>query len=695
MKIIVLPLLGALGFLAGCAVPPPLLPPRMEVPGKPTAADKGSVGNPRSDALVTRVTETPKPPLAEGQAPRQPQPPGAPEEATITFAFEQIPLASFVQAVYGASLKRNVNVDPAVVARQDLITIRTGTPQTPSQVADAARLLLKSYGIAVIDLGSIVRIVPDTANVGYLPEIRRGRALPDTPLPLRPIFQLVELQVVRNPEVAQWIKTLFGAKVNMLEDPGRNAIWLSGQPDDVAAAMEALKVLDQPLMKGRHSLRITPVYMTVDEMSQRLSQVLLAQGYSSGPPTPGSSSPITLVPIQAVNALFVFATDPTVAAYVTAWAKELDQPQTRGVGRSFFSYQVRYSDAQSVAGTLERILGGAAAPRAGTGAAPGGAAAPAALGRVVVDQSSNTVIFQGTSEDYVQIRGILELIDRPAKQALIEVTVAEVALTENSQLGVEWLVEKVNLGGVVTSYGTLGGLGIGSSGFNLSRIDSAAGRKLLLNALASDNRSTILSSPRVVARNGESATIQVGQEVPIITSQQTSPTTGSTGAVLQTVQYRSAGVILRVRPVIHSGNQIDLEISQEVSAAQSTTTGVSTSPTFGTRKIDTKLSLREGSTVLLGGLISNNSSMGNAGIPFLKNIPLVGHAFRTDTTKRDRTELIILITPYIIASDNDAQAVTEAFRSQLGDWARGSPGKGGPDSGTATPAPSANVPVKP
>ncbi|HEY6853263.1 MAG TPA: hypothetical protein VI139_03380, partial [Gemmatimonadales bacterium] len=115
---------------------------------------------------------------------------------------------------------------------------------------------------------------------------------------------------------------------------------------------------------------------------------------------------------------------------------------------------------------------------------------------------------------------------------------------------------------------------------------------------------------------------------------------------------------------------VDLDVAQEVSFAVATTTGVSNSPTFSSRKVQTRLSLKNGSTVMLGGLMSSNESRGNAGIPFLKDIPIIGQAFRNNTNKSDRTELIVLITPYIIEDDNDAQAVTDAFRNQLGDWAR-------------------------
>jgi general secretion pathway protein D len=295
---------------------------------------------------------------------------------------------------------------------------------------------------------------------------------------------------------------------------------------------------------------------------------------------------------------------------------------------------------------------------------------------VVVDRGSNTLIFTGQSEDYGGIRNLLQILDKPAKAALIEVTVAEVSLTDNSQLGIEWLAKEAGLsGGRSYTAGTLGGLSIGTAGFNFRLFDNAGDVRLILNALASSNRATILSSPRVVARNGETATIQVGQEVPIISSQQVATTGATTPAIAtttvpQSIQYKSTGVILNVKPVIHSGDRVDLDVAQEVSAAQATTTGVSTSPTFSTRKVQTKLSLKNGATVLLGGLMSSNKSDGNAGIPLLKDIPVVGQLFRNDTGKSDRTELIVLITPYIIEDDSDAQAVTEAFRKRLGGWAQ-------------------------
>ena len=664
-------------FLNACATDQPLIPTPLDLPEKVAEYSALNRDNEQAREQVTRISETPKPPeperLQAGVPVTTPAPLSTEEKPDITLSFEQIPLSSFIQVVYAEILKKNVNIDPQIVARKDLVTLRTGELQTRTQVESTARLLLKSFGIAVMDIGGLVRVVPDNTALGYLPEIRRGRALPETPLSLRPIFQLVELQAVRNSDVAGWIRIMFGNKVDVKDDGIRNAILLSGNSDAVMAALEAVHVLDQPLMRERKSVRIAPAFWSVDDLAKKLTEILQAEGYSAGT-TVNSAFPITLLPVPSVNALIVFASNQTLLDHVNAWVMELDTANERGTGRNLFSYEVQHIDAQVLAGTLEKLLSGSVSAIARPAGATGGATAPSQPGKVVVDQSSNTLIFQGFNEDYGQIRSLLQRLDKPSKEALIEVTVAEVTLSDSSQLGVEWLIKQAQLDGSKIVAGTLGGLSAGSAGFTFRRFDSAGDVKLLLNALASSNKATILSTPRVVASNGETATIQVGQEVPIITSQQVAPTTGANNntslTVPQAVQYRNTGVILTVKPVIHSGDQVSLDISQEVSAAAATTTGVSTSPTFSTRKVQTKLSLKNGSTVLLGGLILNNKSEGNAGIPFLKDIPGLGQLFRTNTAKNDRTELIILITPYIISENEDAQAVTNAFRSRLGDWAQ-------------------------
>jgi len=684
-------------LLSACAPIVPLLPVSLQPQSTTVRAEGDSAADKLQREL--RASRTPAPPTNPGGVPVDAIAPAnaVADEALAAVNLQQVPLANFVQILYAEVLKKTVNLHPAVVARQDLVTFRTGGGQTAAQLEQAVRLLLKSYGISAIDVGGLVRVVPDNASLGDLPTIRYGGAMPDVPLPLRPIFQLVQLEAVRQTDVTNWLRTLFGDRVKVQEDAGRNAVLLSGNPDNVKAALEAMAVLDQPAMKGRSSLALSPAYWSAEELARRLAEVLSAEGYAVHPVgqmvTSGASrSPIILLPIAALNAVYVFASSDAVANHVAEWARTLDKPNERGIGKNFFSYSVKHKDAELLAGTLERIISGsrsAAVSTLQTNPAPGqvqgqqtqaGAASSARSSSVVVDKSTNTLIFQASPDEYGQILSLLQNLDRPTKSALIEVTVAELSLDNSTEMGVEWLSRHVDGAGGYTA-GTQGGIGIGTAGFNYRIFNGAGQLRAALNALASNNRATILSSPRLMSRNGEAATIQVGQEVPIITSQQsTGTTTGNSTGLLQTVQYRSTGVILKIKPVIHSGDQVDLDVTQEVSEAGKTETGVSSSPTFTTRKIDTKLTLRHGSTVLLGGLISESGSQGNAGVPFLKDIPLLGTLFSKQSRSGNRREMVVLITPYIANDAHDAETITDAFRSSLGTWAAGAK------------APTSNVP---
>ena len=690
-----LPGLGLALLLAGCAVPlggvqtsgPGFIPAPLFAPpvasDTPTSAPGGAA--PRTDKR-TGLGETPQvPDAARVSTVKSGSPaPAQPEAAVTTLAFDQLPLPTFIQVVFGNILKASFSVDPTVMTRADLVTLRTGQPQTASQVLETTRLLLKSYGVAVNDMGAnVYRIVPDSNQSAYLPEIRRGRAQPDVPLPMRPVFNLVEMSAVKNSDVANWLKAMFGSRVTVQEDASRNALLLSGQSADLAAALDAIQVLDQPLMRARGSQLIAPSTLGVDDLARRLVEILTAEGYAAGVgAAPGL--PISLVPIPASNSLLVFAVDRAVLSHVTAWATKLDslENDNRRSG-NYFSYEVKYADAQALAKTMQDLMSAQATTSAETTQlAPGtrviGAPVQRTQGRFVVNAATNTLIFSTSNPDeYAQLLGIMKSLDRPTKSALIEVTVAEVRLTDSSQLGIEWNFGPDGVGnGNSVLGGTTGGLGLGTGGLTLSYLNSAGQVRAKLNALASDNKARILSTPRVMARNGEVATIQVGQEVPIVTSQQSSTTggtaVGAAGVILQTIQYRSTGVILRVKPIIFAG-RVELEVQQEVSSAAATATGVNVSPTFSTRKVDTKLSIRDGATVALGGLISRTENSGTTGIPLLKDLPLVGQIFRTNTASGDLTELIVLITPYVVENDLVAEQVTQAMRGQLGVWAQPAP----------------------
>ena len=668
-------------LLAGCATDQSMLPPKLDLPAR-TLTQSAEISRAETDtqARTTAVTANPSPPAATTKpAPAVMPPPTGAAVADITLNFDELPLPAFIQAVYATALKKNISIDPAVVARKDLVTLRSGKQMTAAEAEASARLLLKTYGVAVQDVGGLIRIVPDSSNVGYLPEIRRGRAMPETPLPLRPVFHMVEMQAVRGIEVTSYLRTLFADKIRVLEDPARNALMLSGNGDDVQAALDAIQILDQPMFKGRNSIRISPTIWSADELAKRLTEILAQEGYSVGTGSVGGVQfPITLLPVAGINSVIVFAQSKEIIQHIVDWSKVLDKPAEKSVGRSFFSYQVRNTDASRLAETVQQLLSGVAARPAGATGAP--ATAAANTGGVVVDKATNTILFRASGEDYTDIVRLLRELDRTARQVMIEVTVAQLDITDSLNVGVDWIFKRLNSSGLnVTALGgnaqgsvsagsTIGG-GTGSiSGFIVGQLDGLGAPRAILTALAGNTKVNILSSPRLISRNGEPASIQVGKSVPIQTQSQTSAATG--GGIISSIQYRDTGTILKIKPVIHSSDQVDMDISQEVSDVSSASSGGIASPTITKSSLDTKLTLKHGSTYVLGGLITNRTDKTNSGVPFLKDIPLLGQAFKKTEDTTTRSELVLLITPYIISDDGEARAVTEAFRKVLGTWAK-------------------------
>jgi general secretion pathway protein D len=591
-------------------------------------------------------------------------------------------IPAFIQAIYGGILQVNYSMDAAVASRTDLITFRTPKPMTAARLTDVSAELLKSYGIAVQDFGGVLRIVPSTSTASTLPLVRRGRAQSSVPLPLRPVFHYIETEAVKPQVFLPTLKNVLGEKVKLDAD-NNGGLLVSGQPDDVQVALELIQVFDQPGLRGQNSARVVPRFWGADEFVRRLAEVLKAEGYNVSTQAGAGGDPITLISLPPINSVLVFSTSKEVMNHALEWVKELDQISAVQAGSAFFTYPVRNADAQELAKALNDLIGGGGASTAASATTTGTASAAPAVAstagrqrRVVVNNATNSLIFQGGSqEDYRQWLSLLSELDRPVKSALIDVLVAEVALGDDNSLGFTWQLEQLGSGArAVRLSGTTYNATASSTGLNIT---AALGgnplRQLAISALASNSDSRVISNPKIMTRNGEAASINVGQEVPTVTSQGVTTNNNNntnTNVVPQTIQYRNTGVLLRVRPVIHAGDRIDLEVSQEVSSAEPTTTGVTTSPTIRKRSIETKLSLRDGATVMLGGLISETATDSDSGVPGLKDIPGVGNLFKRSSQSRTRTELVILITPYILNDAAEAENATDAYQATLGAWAQ-------------------------
>ena len=177
----------------------------------------------------------------------------------------------------------------------------------------------------------------------------------------------------------------------------------------------------------------------------------------------------------------------------------------------------------------------------------------------------------------------------------------------------------------------------------------------------------IRSSPKLFVRSGGTASLDVGNEIPVITqiSDEARQVGGSTN-VLQDVSYRKTGVSLQISPIVQANGLVDIEISQELSEAQpGANTSLDGSPTILSRRLSTSLTLKDGGSLVMGGLIANSRSAGQTGVPALGRVPLLGRLFRGDSLQEDRTELLIMVIPYVVASHEEGSALTEELRQRL------------------------------
>ena len=693
----------AAGLLAACnTFHPPQFPPPVREP-KPVVDADDVLREENRERARPLVEPQPRPALSE-KASGKPAGsiPQAPIRKPVSVVLDGVPLETFINVVYGMELGFAVQVDSSLRSRPDLVSLQITSAQPPEKVYEIAREVLSSYGVQVNELGGVLRFTPAGAAGGELPKVLATRSLPDVPAGQRTVFVAMPLEASQPGAVAAQMRSMFGnSGITLAELPQINAIMISGPGDAVRATMQAVAVLDRAALSNRRSIRINPMYMPPELLARELRELLGVQGVSVRAAQGAGEGAVALVPVTSANALIVFAESDDVLNLVAEWAQRLDQPAEDGAGGGVFMYSARHTTVETLLPVLEALIGAQPSGGQGQAAAGGVAAQPAqaagdglgsagnasrapgrpssqgggstvsaisgAHGQVAVDPIRNVIVFQGEAERWRSIQGVLARLDQPARQVVIEVTVAEVTLTDEFANGVEWAFQNISINGVQGPLGLLTGA-TGTGGLVWQGVSSSGQVKAMLNLFARDSRVSILSTPRILVKSGETASIDVGTEVPIITSQATAPdlpSSGGNSSILQSVQYRKTGMLLDIQAVVHSGQRVDIKLSQEVSEAAATDTSDISSPSIFSRKLQTSLSLQDGESTLLGGLISRSHTAGKTKVPLLGDIPLLGAAFQSRRAEGVRTELLMLITPYVLEDAAQARAITEAIRSRF------------------------------
>ena len=386
--------------------------------------------------------------------------------APIALNLNNYPLPAFINEVFGNRLGQSFSLSPELQAKTDLVSLRLSEPQTPKDLFATARFVLTDYGVSIKDRDGVLyfQVNQNIAN-DSLPLLVSGSTLPDVPMSHRPIFQQVPMRAVRSESMIVWLKEMFpGNTLQITSDMLTNTVLLRGPVEQVRQASQAIELFDQPTLKGSHSLAINPVYTDADQLGTALVKVLQSEGYdvSENPPLGG----VIVLKLKELQRVIVFAADPSVLATARRWVELLDRQSQEKVESGLFVYQVRNTQAAGIADMLGALGYSATIPTTRlasndtlTAADANSALSPSTSntspletsstasrtiagnpeqGSIVVDANRNAIIYKGSGREWLQLRPLLDELDRPVPSVMIDVLLAEVNLNDKEGLGVDW-----------------------------------------------------------------------------------------------------------------------------------------------------------------------------------------------------------------------------------------------------------------
>lgn len=628
--------------------------------------------------------------------------------------FESAEIADVCRAVLGDVLQANYTIDPRVSGQ---ITLSSARPVPKASLVRLLETALKGVNATVAREGDLFRVIPspDSIGSGATELARASEGFGVTAIPVRHVSVQTLARMMEN------FVTRAGA---IRPDPASGLILVMGSATERQAALDAASVIDTDLMRSQ-SVGLFPLANSSPGPIIAELEKIMATGEGGR-----GQGQIQFQPMERMNAVLVIARSKAGLDAAARWVQRLDRADPASVGVKV--YRLRYAPAKSVAAMLNESFGGQAVaagqrdedalqpgggtrggersqggfkgstPQSeeqaatggagaagietrmagfGTGAETGGAGGGGASGggsgggggkiRVTPDTIHNSLLIFADAQSYRLIEATIRQIDRPPEQVAIEATIAEVALTDRLQYGVQAYLESHSLGlgrdkgagGFTTSLASAA-IGAAVPGANLI-LGPALNPRVVLNALHSLTNVKILSSPSLVVLDNQTATLQVGNQVAIKT--QSSQSTESLSApIINNITYKDTGIILRVQPRIGANGVVNLEIEQEISNVVDNSGGADgLTPTISQRRVKSTIAVPNGQTVMLAGLISETTSTGRRGLPGSIRWGLLGDLLSSHNNQAERNELVIFIRPQIISDQTDAQAVAEEFRARL------------------------------
>ncbi|HSV98197.1 MAG TPA: secretin N-terminal domain-containing protein [Spirochaetota bacterium] len=594
-----------------------------------------------ADAKLMPAGEAPEKPVETPVAPaadRVDKPRQAPKvdrtEKYFTLNFKEVELAEFLN-IMSQLIKKNIMVDEKVRGK---ITISSAKRIPVTQAFDILKSILEVKGFAVIETENLVKIVPIKDAIKKNVEIivdKDGRAV--LPAEDRAITYLLQIEYADANEVANVLRQLKSNDTDIVVYLPLNIIILSGNANEIGGLTRISHSLDKKMEdikddKARKG-NIHVIHLENSD-AEKLAAVLSRIPFSE-------SAMIDTSPVPPATAL----------------------PQTPKPPQQ--QPAVRRSDRTSrVTQTQQTVSPTAASQKLS----------------IIANKDTNSLIISATPQEFAEIERIVRELDIVREQVLIEALIVEVSAENSWGFGIDWMLGDQSgrhiyggssIMGNAPNYTVPDGL-TGktlavplSTGFQLGYLaDRSILGYILLNAQGTDKNFNVLSTPQILTIDNQEAELNVGEEIPVPTNNRIS----DTGVQFYTFEYKPVGVKLKITPHITQKNRITLDLYQEVNSVLGTTTVSSTGaiipPKLGKRDIRTKISVHDGKTIVVGGLIRNDKSVTEVKVPVLGDIPLLGWFFKRKTVEYTKTNLLVFITPHIVTKPERAEAITEQKREE-------------------------------
>jgi general secretion pathway protein D len=599
-------------------------------------------------------------------------------------------------------LKINYMIDPRV---KGVVNIHTSGQIASADVFPIFQSILRLNGATAVKKDGIYEIVP-------LPEAKKLPSLPSRPedsgKPVseeRYVIQILPLKYVPVTEVSKMIKPFLSDGADIVEHPPSNILIMGDLASNVKKSMEIINLFDTDVFTGMR-VRIYPVLNAdVTEVAKEMEKIFSSFEVST---KSGRGVGITFTPITRINSLLAVSSIPNIFEKVEAWLKELDKIPMEGTKYSVFVYHCQNAKAKDLAEVLKQVYVPAkekktefkekvteqvprgtkplpTAPSAPPSAPTEGTGVPEGEINVVVDETNNALVVRSFARDYKGILETIKKLDIYPRQVLIEMLLADITLSDDKEFGLD-LVRYMDGGKwqQTIQFGEFSQLAEAGPGLSYSIVKEAGRFSAAIRAAATLGRLRVLTSPHLLASNNKEAKIQIGTSEPILTNTYTSTGTATattaTGFVEGTIEYKDIGTIVSITPRISDGGLVSLELSVEESSLDSreigrkdtsTTAAVASAtstfsvPAFNKTTAKTVISIKDGQTIAIGGLIRKTKDVSSQGVPYLSKIPVIGFFFGKNKDANERRELILLLTPHIITDEIQSKTVTDEFREKI------------------------------